>query len=65
VKLAPRSRKGYWRMGSNSIVLAALINAYLPQVRGGGGHRGYESRLTEPPGAGSHAGWGETCGRLT
>lgn len=29
VKLATRSRKGYWRMSSNSIVQAALNNAYL------------------------------------
>lgn len=29
VKLATRSRKGYWRMSSNSIVQAALTNAYL------------------------------------
>lgn len=29
VKLASRSRKGYWRMSSNSIVQAALTNAYL------------------------------------
>jgi RNA-directed DNA polymerase len=29
VHLATRSRKGYWRMSSNSIVQAALTNAYL------------------------------------
>lgn len=29
VKLATRSRKGYWRMSSNSIVQAALNNAWL------------------------------------
>ena len=29
MKLATRSRKGYWRMSSNSIVQAALTNAYL------------------------------------
>jgi RNA-directed DNA polymerase len=29
VKLATRSRKGYWRMSSNSIVQSALTNAYL------------------------------------
>jgi RNA-directed DNA polymerase len=29
VKLAVRSRKGYWRMSSNSIVQAALTNAWL------------------------------------
>lgn len=29
VKLATRSRKGYWRMSHNSIVQAALTNAYL------------------------------------
>jgi hypothetical protein len=27
--LASRSRKGYWRMSSNSIVQAALNNAWL------------------------------------
>ncbi len=29
VKLATRSRKGYWRMSSNSILQAALTNAWL------------------------------------
>ncbi len=29
VKLATRSRKGYWRISSNSIVQAALTNAWL------------------------------------
>jgi len=29
VKKASRSRKGYWRMSSNSLVQIALNNAYL------------------------------------
>ena len=29
VKLASRSRKGYWHMSSNSLVQAALNNAWL------------------------------------
>jgi RNA-directed DNA polymerase len=29
VKLVSRSRKGYWRLSSNSIVQRALTNAYL------------------------------------
>ena len=31
VKLASRSRKGYWRMSGNSVVQCALTNAWLKE----------------------------------
>ncbi len=68
VKLATRSRKGYWRMSSNSIVQAALNNAWLheqgvPDMRTKWialhyGHDGVTARRNRPVPSGTPGGVG-------
>ena len=65
VKLATRSRKGYWRMSSNSIVQAALTNAWLHEQGVPDLRAQWIAMHYGPPGAERCAGWCGTCGRLS